>query len=77
MIKRSSSDGLLDDVTWLQRFTSSCRAQGTSRGLGDTVLGFMPGLWRTINNKSAFAQTLIASAGSDGSSSPARYHPET
>ncbi len=89
MIKRGSkkTHSTPDDVAWLQHFRGAvARGHEETRANGtDTLIGFMPGLWRTVNDKSAFAHTVAAasapaSCGSNGNSShpsPSDYHPET
>jgi hypothetical protein len=86
MIKRGSklaghAQSTPDDSLWLKRFELA-HSQET-RGRGHTAtLGFFPGLWRAINNKSAFAEN-IAAASLPGScdfsagACAASYHPET
>ncbi len=100
MIKRGSKiiahdRSTPDDIMWLRSFqlAQSHRLEEPHASFRTATLGFMPGLWRTINNKSAFAEAVAAASGSCSCSndssgggggsldscsvSPAAFHPET
>ena len=97
MIKRGSKfsehfPSTSDDILWLRHFQPA-NPSGSEEALGNrrsAAIGFMPGLWRAINNKSAFAELVAAASepksravhsGISGyhscSISPASFHPET
>ena len=99
MIKRGTkivahNSSTPDDIMWLRSFqlAQSHTLEEPSASVRTATLGFMPGLWRTINNKSAFAEAVAAASGSGSCSddtsgggggphscsvSPAAFHPET
>ena len=97
MIKRGSKfterfPSTSDDILWLRHFqpANSTGSEGALGSRRSAAIGFMPGLWRAINNKSAFAEIVAAASepkscavqsGINGdhscSISPASFHPET
>jgi hypothetical protein len=98
MVKRGSRTAHLnrstvDDVSWVRSFkypedadSAIAHTDNTGTRGKQPVLGFMPGLWRTVNDKGAFASVVAAASASGhcsgdsnqtSRSTPASYHPET